>query len=86
MRQAFHSIIKPEGKNLFVGWVEEIPGTLTYGRSLDECRYNLREALEVMLATQRDEARLALDDSCIQEAIEVDSPEGSPFAFGIAQI
>ena len=78
MKQRYHTIIKPDVNGSFVGWVEEIPGALTHGRSLDECRENLRAALQLMLDTHRDEARQALDDSCIQEAIEVDAPEPEP--------
>jgi predicted RNase H-like HicB family nuclease len=55
-----------------VGWVEEIPGTITQGKSLGECRQRLREALEIMLETHRQEARLGLSSRCIQESIEVE--------------
>lgn len=75
MKQRYHTIIKPQRTGWFVGWVEEIPGTITHGRSLDECRSNLREALQLMIETHRDEARQALDPSCIQEAIEIDISE-----------
>ncbi|HEY7117707.1 MAG TPA: type II toxin-antitoxin system HicB family antitoxin [Tepidisphaeraceae bacterium] len=75
MKQRYHTIIKPDVNGSFVGWVEEIPGALTHGRSLNECRERLRAALQLMLETHRDEARQALDNSCIQEAIEVDLPE-----------
>ena len=71
MKQRYHTIIKPTN-GWFVGWVEEIPGTITHGKSLDECRRNLRDALQLMVETHRDEARLGLDASCIQEAIEID--------------
>jgi len=72
MKQRYHTIIKADTNGWFVGWVEEIPGTISQGRSLDECRQNLRDSLQLMLETHRDEARLGLDASCIQEAIEID--------------
>ena len=75
MKQCYHTIIKPQRTGWFVGWVEEVPGTITHGRSLDECRSNLKEALQLMIETHRDEARQALDPSCIQEAIEIDTSE-----------
>ena len=78
MKQRYHTIIKPDVNGSFVGWVEEVPGALTHGRSLDECRDRLRSALRLMLETHRDEARQGLDDSCIQEAIEIDLPELQP--------
>ncbi|MGH7178381.1 MAG: type II toxin-antitoxin system HicB family antitoxin [Tepidisphaeraceae bacterium] len=72
MRQRYHTIIKPKRNGWFVGWVEEVPGTITHGRSLDECRRNLRDSLQLMLETNRDEARISLDKSCILGSIEVD--------------
>ena len=55
-----------------MGWVEEVPGTITQAKSLSECRRNLKDALRLMIETHRDEARQGLDPSCIQEAIEID--------------
>jgi predicted RNase H-like HicB family nuclease len=75
MRQCYHTIIKPESNGQFVGWVEEIPGTITHGRSLDECRNNLRQSLLLMVETHRDEARLGLSANCILESIEIDTSE-----------
>jgi predicted RNase H-like HicB family nuclease len=75
MKQRFHTIIRPEPNGWFVGWVEEVPGTITHGKSLNECRRNLRDSLMLMLETHRDEARQCLDDRCIQEAIEIDFQE-----------
>jgi predicted RNase H-like HicB family nuclease len=80
MKQRYHTIIKPESTGWFVGWVEEIPGTITHGRSLDECRRNLRDSLQLMVETHRDEARLALDPNCILEAIEIDVAETHQYA------
>ena len=75
MKQRYHTIIKPEENGWFVGWVEEIPGTITLGHSLDECRKNLRDSLQLMVETHRDEARLGLDESCLQETMEIDIAE-----------
>jgi predicted RNase H-like HicB family nuclease len=72
MKQRYHTIIKPESTGWFVGWVEEIPGTISQGKTLTECRRNLRDALELMVETHRDEARLGLDPHCILESIEID--------------
>jgi predicted RNase H-like HicB family nuclease len=75
MRQRYHTIFKPVSNGSYVGWVEEIPGTITHGRSLEECRKNLREALLIMVETHRDEARLGLSPNCIQDSIEIDTEE-----------
>lgn len=78
MKQRYHTIIKPEPNGWFVGWVEEIPGAISQGRSLEEVRENLRDSLELIVETHRDEARIGLDPSCIQEAIEIDVNEAEP--------
>ena len=80
MLQRYHTIIKPETNGWFVGWVEEIPGTITHGKSLDECRDKLRDALELMLETHRHEAPLGLSSRCIQECIEIEVGESVEFA------
>ncbi len=72
MKQRYHTIIKPRPQGGFVGWVEEVPGTISQGQSLDECRRTLRESLLLMVQTHRDEARIGLDDSCILEPIEIE--------------
>jgi len=72
MKQRYHTIIRPEHNGWFVGWVEEIPGTISQGRSLAECRANLRDALQLMVETHCDEARLGLNETCILEAMEIE--------------
>ena len=78
MKQRYHTIIKPESNGWYVGWVEEVPGTMTAGHSLAECKRNLKDALELMIITHRDEARLGMDDTCILGSIEIDSAEDAP--------
>lgn len=40
----------PEG---YLGFVQELPGANTQGRTLDEARKNLREAVELVLKANR---------------------------------
>lgn len=63
-----------------MGWVEEVPGAITHGRSLEECRENLKDSLQLMIQTNRDEARLCLDRTCIEESIEIDVNELQTFS------
>ena len=72
MRQQYHTIIEPRDDGRFVGWVEEISGTITHGRSLPECRARLKDALELMLETRRHESRLTSSDRAIHELIAVE--------------
>lgn len=44
-----------EGENgWFVGQIEEIPGVLSQGKSIDELKRNLLDALNLYLETQRE--------------------------------
>ena len=47
----------PEG---YIGWLEEIPGANVQEPTLDEARESLAEAVELVLATNRELARAAL--------------------------
>ena len=44
-------------KEWFVAWFEEIPGVNTQGKTINEARENLREALFLILETNRKSAR-----------------------------
>jgi len=44
-------------KNWFVAWVEEIPGVNTQGKTLKEARENLREALLLILESNKEFSR-----------------------------
>ncbi len=72
VKQSYHTIIKPTHDGWYVGWVEEVPGTITNGRSLGECRRNLRNSLSIMLESIRSEARIGLDTNCLQEMLEIE--------------
>lgn len=50
----------------YVGFVEELPGANTQGATLDEVRANLREAVELVIATNRS---LAGDEGSDSEVI-----------------
>jgi predicted RNase H-like HicB family nuclease len=59
----------PEG---YIGFVEELPGANTQGATLEEARGNLREAIELVLETNRALAMRDLDDDeVIREPIRV---------------
>lgn len=47
----------PEG---YVGFVEELPGANTQGRTLEEARSNLREAIQLVLEANRSLAEESL--------------------------
>jgi predicted RNase H-like HicB family nuclease len=52
MKHEFTSVIEKRGK-WFVAYVEEIPGVNTQGRTFAEARRNLKEALTLVLESNR---------------------------------
>ena len=48
----FTAMYKKEGR-WYLGWVEEIPGVNTQGKTLEEVRENLQDALNLVLETNR---------------------------------
>lgn len=52
MKQQFTAIYKKDGE-WYLGWIEEIPGVNTQGRTLKETKENLKEALWLILETNR---------------------------------
>jgi len=52
MVRQFTAVYRKSGK-WYLGWVEEIPGVNTQGRTLREAKENLREALLLILETNR---------------------------------
>jgi len=53
----------------YIGYIEELPGANTQGRTLEEARENLREAIELILLSNRElaEKKLASKDFIREE-------------------
>jgi predicted RNase H-like HicB family nuclease len=59
----------PEG---YIGFIEELPGANTQGRTLDEVRSNLREAAELILEANRELTRQNIDEAdVIREPLRI---------------
>ena len=52
MKQQFTAVYKKSGK-WYLGWVEELSGVNTQGHTLAETRENLKDALMLVLETNR---------------------------------
>lgn len=52
MKREFTAVYQKRGK-WFLAWVEEIPGVNTQGRTQKEAKENLKEAVELILETNR---------------------------------
>jgi len=52
MKREFTAVYKKSGK-WYLGWIEEVSGVNTQGRTLAEVRENLKDALALVLETNR---------------------------------
>lgn len=52
MTRQFTAVYKKSGK-WYLGWIDEIPGVNTQGKTLKETKENLREALGLVIETNR---------------------------------
>ena len=70
-KQKFTAVYKKSGK-WYIGWVEEIPGVNTQGKTLKEVKENLKEALLLVVGTNRMLSRAeASRDKVIREPLMV---------------
>ena len=53
MERAYNAVFR-KANGWYVGYVEELPGANTQGKTLEETRENLREAIELILKANRD--------------------------------
>ena len=55
----------------WVAWTDDLPGALTQGRTLDEARENLRDAIALMLEPVRLDKLAAAKTRLVREVLEV---------------
>ena len=70
MRNEFTAIIERDGE-FYIGYCAEIPGANGQGRTIDECRTNLAEAIELILEDRREDGLRGAPEDFIQETIVV---------------
>ena len=56
MMERFTAVFERDG-DWWIGYVEELPGANTQGRTLDEARENLKEAVRLVIEGNRELAR-----------------------------
>lgn len=69
--EKFTAVFEQEGE-WWIGYVEELPGANTQGRTLDEVRENLKEAVQLIIEANRELARYEVETkSIIREELMV---------------
>ncbi len=70
MERSFTAVIKQD-EGWWIGWIEEVPGVNSQGKTRSELVMNLRSALREALALNREDAIKQAEDSYEEEAILV---------------
>ena len=68
MRNEFTAIIERDG-DLYIAYCPEVPGANGQGRTKDECRQNLAEAIALILEDRREDGLRGIPDEAIKETI-----------------
>jgi len=61
MANTFTAVFEQDGP-WWIGYVEELPGANTQGRTLEEARENLKEAIGLILEANREQTRRDIDN------------------------
>lgn len=72
MENNFTAIIK-KINNYYVGFVAELPGANSQGKTIEETRENLKEAIIMVLQANREISESSLDGGEIRERIEINT-------------
>jgi predicted RNase H-like HicB family nuclease len=71
MRNEFTSIIEQDGE-WYIGYCPEIPGANGQGRTIEECRTSLAEAISLILEERREEGLRGVPSDAIRETVTVE--------------
>jgi predicted RNase H-like HicB family nuclease len=71
MRNEFTSVIEEDGE-WFIGYCPEIPGANGQGRTAEECRANLSEAIALILEDRREDGLRGVPQDAIRETVVVE--------------
>lgn len=62
--EKFTAVFEQDGE-WWIGYLEELPGANTQGRTLDEARENLKDAVRLLIAANRELTRRELQGKTI---------------------
>jgi predicted RNase H-like HicB family nuclease len=70
MSAKYTAVVRRDGR-WWIGWIEEVPGVNSQGKTREELLYNLRSALTEILEINRSEAVAAMEGDYEEVSIEV---------------
>jgi predicted RNase H-like HicB family nuclease len=71
MRNEFTAIIERDG-DWFIVYSPEVPGANGQGRTVDECRENLAEAIALILEDRREDALRGVPGDAMRDVVVVE--------------
>ncbi|MGO8747254.1 MAG: type II toxin-antitoxin system HicB family antitoxin [Thermoguttaceae bacterium] len=74
MRHDYHVVFTTVEDGWIMATVPELPGAVTQGRDMDEARANIKEAVELLLETYRDNAVKDAPGGAVWETVCVEVP------------
>jgi predicted RNase H-like HicB family nuclease len=74
MKHDYHVVYTPVEDGWIMATVPELPGAVTQGRDMDEARANIREAVELLLESHRENAAKDAPENAILKTISVEVP------------
>jgi len=70
MKNEFTAVIEKDG-DWYIAYCPEIPGANGQGRTLEECRTSLADAIELILEDRRESALRGVPPEAIRETVVV---------------
>ena len=70
MRNEFTAVIEREG-DWYISYCAEIPGANGQGRTIEECRASLADAIALILEDRRQDTLRGVSDEAIREIVTV---------------
>ena len=74
MKHEFHVIYTPIEDGWIMASVPELPGAVTQGRTMDEARAMIKEAVELLVRSYRENAAKDAPGNAMWETVTIDRP------------
>ena len=70
MTNEFTGVFEKEG-DWYIGYCPEVPGANGQGKTIDECRESLVEAIRLILEDRREQGLAGVPDDAVREKVTV---------------
>ena len=70
MYNEFTAVIEQDGE-WFIGYCPEVPGANGQGKTIEECRQNLTEAIRLILEDRREDGLRGVPEEAIRETVVI---------------